>query len=86
MSMAYKVYRRVKGATSRELIAKFIGCADAYQYAIAKSLDPMRPANSYITVTGWDGKQWWRFDKGAQVSPAPMPALTPTDQPSSLVR
>ena len=64
MSLGYHVFARVKGSTKREMIAKFSGVADAYQYALNKSADRFLPENTSVTVTGWDGRQWFKFTGG----------------------
>ena len=66
--LQYKVYRRVTGDTGREYLAAFAGCADAYAYALEKSGDKYRPDNSTLTVTGWDGRVWWKFDAGVHIN------------------
>jgi hypothetical protein len=68
--LVYKVYARPKGATSRIYLAAFAGAADAYAFAIAKSADFVAPAPA-VTVTGWDGRVWWKFQDGVEIKPKP---------------
>jgi hypothetical protein len=72
--LVYKTHLRVKGSTKRVYLAAFAGGADAFAYALHKSGEfKQDPNDTTVTVTGWDGRIWWRFQGGHHLPDKPQP-------------